>query len=378
MNSKLNFFGLAALLLCSSAFAEVPRGESQLAALRALKIDHGTITAVERDTTATKTIVKLVLNPAKGSNINVEVWLPGAEKWNARFLGLGNGGAAGKINPAGLRLQSDAGYVVATTDMGTAPNSDSGIGNEEVWKDFGYRATHLMTVVGKQIVKAHYGKDPELSYFSGGSTGGQQALQEAQRYPEDYDGIAAAVAAHCRTPLHAYFLWNDQILRKCPFTKSQDASVIAAANEYMASRKIPVAAGKFVSDPRCTAQDIEAVIALARKKDTTLTDEHAAALRKLFDGPRHAVTGERIFNGIPLGSSIEASHGHLYLFQWGLRQRQEAGGHQLRCGHRHLHRQARALSQRGEPRPQRLRQAWGQAHHDARHRRFRRALPCVH
>jgi len=308
--------GLVALLSCFSVFGDMPRNEGKLLALRALKIDAGTITTVERDATGTRTIVKLVLNPAKGSNIHVEVWLPDAEKWNARFLGLGNGGAAGKINPAGLSGMSAAGYAVATTDMGTAPNSDSGIGNEEVWKDFGYRATHLMTVVAKQIVKAHYGKAPELSYFSGGSTGGQQALQEAQRYPEDYDGIAAAVAAHCRTPLHAYFLWNDQILKKCPFTKSQDASVIAAANEYMASREIPIAAGNFVSDPRCTAQDIEAVIALARKKDATLTEEHGAALRKLFDGPRHAVTGERIFNGIPLGSSIEASHGHLYLFQW--------------------------------------------------------------
>lgn len=317
MNSKLTSIGLAALLSCFSAVGETSQVvDAKLTALRSLRIDAGTITTVERDSTATRTIVKLVLNPAKRSNINVEVWLPDADKWNARFLGLGNGGAAGKINPAGLASMSAAGYAVATTDMGTAPNSDSGIGNEEVWKDFGYRATHLMTVVGKQIVKAHYGKGPELSYFSGGSTGGQQALQEAQRYPEDYDGIAAAVAAHCRTPLHAYFLWNDQILKKGPFTKSQDANVIAAANEYMASREIPIAAGKFVSDPRCTAQDIEAVIALARKKDATLTDEHAAALKKLFDGPRHAVTGERIFNGIPLGSSIEASHGHLYLFQW--------------------------------------------------------------
>lgn len=317
MNRKMTSLSLAALLSCCSAFCQTsPAGDEELAALRALKIDAGTITTVERDATATRTIVKLVLNPAKGSNIHVEVWLPDAEKWNARFLGLGNGGAAGKINPGGLAGASAAGYAVATTDMGTAPNSDSGIGNEEVWKDFGYRATHLMTVVGKQIVRAHYGKDPELSYFSGGSTGGQQALQEAQRYPEDYDGIAAAVAAHCRTPLHAYFLWNDQILKKRPFTKEQDASVIAAANEHMASREIPLAAGRFVSDPRCTAQDIEAVIALARKKDATLTDEHAAALAKLFDGPRHAVTGERLFNGIPLGSSIMASHGHLYLFQW--------------------------------------------------------------
>lgn len=316
MNRKITSLGAATLLSFFPASAEKPAGDEKLTALRALKIDAATITTVEHDATATRTIVKLVLNPAKGSNIHVEVWLPDAAKWNARFLGLGNGGAAGKINPGGLAGMSGAGYAVATTDMGTAPNADSGIGNPEVWKDFGFRATHLMTVVGKQIVRAHYGRDPELSYFSGGSTGGQQALQEAQRYPEDYDGIAAAVAAHCRTPLHAYFLWNDQILKKCPFTKSQDASVIAAANEYMASREVPTVAGKFVSDPRCTAQDIEAVIALARKKDATLTEEHAAALKKLFDGPRHAVTGERIFNGIPLGSSIEASHGHLYLFNW--------------------------------------------------------------
>ncbi len=319
MNTKIASLTLAALLSCSPAFSEAKpllTGDERLAALRALKIDATTITQVERDTTATRTIVRLVIKPAKGSNINVEVWLPDADKWNNRFLGLGNGGAAGKINPGGLAGTSAAGYAVATTDMGTAPNPDSGIGNAEVWKDFGFRATHLMTVVAKQIVRAHYGRAPEFSYFSGGSTGGQQALQEAQRYPEDYDGIAAAVAAHCRTPLHAYFLWNDQILKKCPFTKEQDAHIIAAANETMASREIPVAAGKYVSDPRCTAQDIEAVIALARKKDATLTDEHAAALRKLFDGPRHAVTGERLFNGIPLGSSIEASHGHLYLFNW--------------------------------------------------------------
>lgn len=311
--------GLAVLLTCCPAFgrdAGESGSEQKLIALRSLKLDAATKVTVERDATATRTIVKLMLNPAQGSNIQVEVWLPDADKWNARFLGLGNGGAAGRISSAGLEKASARGYAVATTDMGTAPNADSGIGNPEVWKDFGYRATHLMTVVAKQVVRAHYGRAAEFCYFSGGSTGGQQALQEAQRYPEDYDGIVAYVPAHCRTPLHAYFLWNDQILQQCPFTKAQDAGVIAAANEYMASREIPVAAGKFVSDPRCTSQDIEAVIALALEKDATLTDRHAAALRRLFDGPRHAMTGERIFNGVPLGSSILSAHGHLYLFHW--------------------------------------------------------------
>ncbi len=313
MNPKIA--SLSAALL-SSVFAWGQSPDDRLATLKALKIEAATITQVERDAAASRTVVKLVLQPAKGSNINVEVSLPDAEKWNGRFLGLGNGGPAGKINSGILVGPSAAGYAVATTDMGTAPNPDSGVGNREVWKDFGFRATHLMTTAAKEIVRSYYGKAPEFSYFSGGSTGGQQALQEAQRYPEDYDGITAAVPAHCRTPLHAYFLWNDQILKKCPFTKEQEANVIAAANECLSAREIPLAAGKFISDPRCTAQEIETVIALARKKDATLTDDHAAALRKLFDGPRHAVTGERIFNGIPLGSSLESAHGHLYLFKW--------------------------------------------------------------
>lgn len=321
---KLKFAPLCAVVLSIGLAAD---GEERLAALRLLKVDAATVTQLTRDdspslpgkpgaTLPPRTILKLVLKPAPGSNINVEMWLPDAEKWNGRLVGLGNGGPAGHINSGVLAGPLAGGYAVVTTDMGTAPNPDSGNGNREVWKDFGFRATHLMTVAAKQAIQAYYGKAPELSFFSGGSTGGQQALQEAQRYPEDYDGIAAGVPAHCRTPLHAYFLWNDQILKKCPFTQTQEENVIAAGNEYMATREIPAIAGKFISDPRCTAKDIEAVIALARQKDPTLTEQHAEALRKLFDGPRHAVTGERIFNGIPFGSSLGTAHGHLYLFHW--------------------------------------------------------------
>lgn len=320
----------AMVAVTALSFCAYAGDEDMLEKLRKLQFENGEGTSIEYCTTSSLTddkgntrdnipprvIVKAGLSPVKGSNINVEVWLPDPAKWNGRFVGLGNGGAAGHINPMSLVGPLSGGSAVATTDMGTAPNSDSGIGNPEVWKDFGFRATHLMTVFAKQFVNTYYGKAPDYSYFFGGSTGGQQALQEAQRYPEDYDGILAGVPAHCRTPLHAYFLWNDQILRKCPFSESQQDTIIAAANEVMAPREIPQTAGKMVSDPRCSREDIEAVIALARQKDSTLTDAHAEALRNLFDGPKHALTGKRIFCGLPLGSSFNIAHGHLYLFRW--------------------------------------------------------------
>lgn len=326
----LQSLGLAALLSWSTAAAQdLPATTwspaEQQAKVRALSWEKGSTIEVRRvdagggsgkQGSSAYLIVRLHLHPAQGSNIQVEVWLPDAPQWNGRFLGLGNGGAAGKIGTAGLAKGVAESYAVATTDMGTAPSPDSGIGNREVWKDFGYRATHLMTIAAKQVIRTYYGREPAYSYFHGGSTGGQQGLQEAQRYPEDYDGIVAAIPAHCRTPLHAYFLWNDQILTKRPFTKEQEANVIAAGVEYMARWETPPVAGKFVSDPRRNKESIEAVIQLALQKDPSLTGEHAAALRKLFEGPRHAVTGQTIFSGVPFGSSISAAHGHLYLFRW--------------------------------------------------------------
>jgi feruloyl esterase len=51
-------------------------------------------------------------------------------------------------------------------------------------KDFGYRATHLMTVRGKEIVQAFYLQKAKTAYFFGCSTGGQNALMEAQLFRE--------------------------------------------------------------------------------------------------------------------------------------------------------------------------------------------------
>src|SRR5436309_1403555 len=79
--------------------------------------------------------------------------------------------------------------------IGTAPasggNGTALVGHPEKWLDFGSRSTHLMTVSGKILVQALYGQPPNYSYFTGCSTGGHQGLEEAQLFPNDYDGILA-------------------------------------------------------------------------------------------------------------------------------------------------------------------------------------------
>src|SRR4029453_2589223 len=123
--------------------------------------------------------------------IHIEVWMP-SSGWNGKFQGVGGGGFAGVIVYPALAAALHTGYATASPDTGHQGNTaECALGHPELVVDFGYRAIHEMTVKAKQITEAFYGEAPRESYFVGCSTGGRQALSEAQRYPEDYDGIVA-------------------------------------------------------------------------------------------------------------------------------------------------------------------------------------------
>ena len=136
--------------------------------------------------------------PTSDSDIKIEVWLPAAG-WNGKLQGLGNGGFAGMINSGELALAVKAGYAATATDTGHSGSpidATWALGHPEKVIDFGHRGNHEMTRVAKAVVQAFYGKSQQRAYFAGCSDGGREALMEAQRYPEDYDGILAGAPAN--------------------------------------------------------------------------------------------------------------------------------------------------------------------------------------
>lgn len=266
--------------------------------------------------------------PGKGSFIRSEIWLP--EEWNGIFVGLGNGGIAGGICYGALAEQVRGGYAAANTDMGTSRGYYlSGIDNPDVWKDFGWRSTHIMTVIGKALTVVCYGKSPCFSYFMGVSTGGQQALSEAQRFPDDYDGIIAAVPANNRIYLHTYFLWNYVHLRtrdgKRMFNCDEVSVVTRRAAEFFQMLGDGERGDGFVSFPWAGEDTVERFIAFLAVNHGDFTMEQLEALRKVYNGPINTVTGERIYNGMPIGSEIYGcgimdcsgdKPPHYYPFMW--------------------------------------------------------------
>ena len=128
------------------------------------------------------------LTPTPDSDIRVEIWLP-LSGWNRKVQAAGNGGLGGTIPYPALAAAVRAGYAAAGTDTGhVGGNADFVAGHPEKLVDFAYRAIHEMTVSAKAVVTAHYDARPVRAYFSSCSTGGRQALIEAQRYPEDSTG----------------------------------------------------------------------------------------------------------------------------------------------------------------------------------------------
>ena len=68
----------------------------------------------------------------------------------------GNGGAGGVISYPALAGGLQKGYATTNTDMGTSTTGldfSFGVGHREMVVDWGYRSTHLMTVVAKQIAQ---------------------------------------------------------------------------------------------------------------------------------------------------------------------------------------------------------------------------------
>jgi len=244
------------------------------------------------------------IHPTSDSDIRFEVWLP-TKTWNGKFHGVGNGGFAGSISHGGIAGAVRAGFAAASTDTGHG----AGQGIDATWAkghpekliDYGHRAVHEMTVKAKAIVQAYYGKPAQRSYFWSCSNGGRQALMEAQRYPEDYDGIVAGAPAHDFVRLLIGFAWNAQALAApgayIPPAKlpAIEAAVLAACD-----MKDGVEDGILGNPPECSFQP-RTLLCQGSETDACLTSPQVEALEKIYAGPKDA-KGRQVIPGFPPGA----------------------------------------------------------------------------
>jgi feruloyl esterase len=251
--------------------------------------------------------VALDLSTGTGSAIRAEVWLP-LEGWNGRLLGTGTGSYGGQVDYGQLEETITRGFAGVSDDMGTAPAKGMDgaplVGQPVKWLDFGHRAAHAAAVVAKQVSAAFYGRPAHHAYFMGCSTGGQQALSEAQRYPEDYDGVVAGCGAWDRIGVHASVVWMHRVLRaeQDALPTAETISLLHKATLAACGPRDGPAAAEYLLDPSRCAFDPGRLECKEAKGPACIPAAQVRALRALHAGPRNPRTGAVIYPGLPRGA----------------------------------------------------------------------------
>lgn len=240
------------------------------------------------------------LTPTADSDIKLEVWMP-LSGWNGRFKGQGNGGFAGYIAYGGLAASITQGYATASTDTGHSSEGAAwALGHPEKVVDYGYRGIHEMTVDAKTIVEAFYQAGPKWSYFASCSNGGRQALMEAQRFPDDYDGILAGAPANAWTKLLTLALHILQSFDPSGYIPASKVPVIGKAVLAGCDAQDGVTDG-VLNDPTQCHFHPETLLCRGADSDACLTASQVKSLRAIYGGLQDA-SGQQIFPGLLPGS----------------------------------------------------------------------------
>ena len=242
--------------------------------------------------------------PTSDSDIRIEIWMPLSD-WNGKLQGIGNGGFAGLIDYQQLGDALSKGYAATATDTGHSGNpvdAKWALGHPEKIVDFGHRGIHEMTRVAKEVLEAYYGKGPQYSYFAGCSDGGREALMEAQRYPQDFDGILAGAPANYWTALLTMAASDTKALTLDPASYIPPSKIpaIAAAVNAACDQKDGVQDG-VLNDPRKCQFDPAVIECKGGDSDKCLTAAETATLKKLYAGP-HDAKGKQVFPGFLPGA----------------------------------------------------------------------------
>jgi len=250
--------------------------------------------------------VSAISDPA----VKFEVWLPLSD-WNGKFQVVGNGGMAGTISYGAMGNALLRGYATASTDTGheAGPPFDASwaSGRKDLIQDFGHRALHLTTVHGKSAVEAFYRSAPAYSYYMGCSKGGQQGLMEAQRYPDDFDGIIAGNPANDWTRFYAgAHLWYSQAMLTdeeawIPPAKLQ---ALGDAVNQACDAQDGIRDGILMNPLACNFEPAELLCEAGTDSNSCLSDKQVTAVEKIWSGVTNS-RGELIYPGLVPGGEAD-------------------------------------------------------------------------
>jgi feruloyl esterase len=248
--------------------------------------------------------VSATARPTSDSEIKIEVWMP-MSGWNGEFRGTGNGGLGGNLSFGGMVRAMHGGFATAAENTGHEGGSSYALAHPEKIIDFGDRAAHEMTVTAKASIAAFYGSAPKFSYMDECGGGSIAALKEAQKYPQDYNGVVVGgFAAHLTHHTFAQ-MWIWQATHKDPDSQLTPSKLRLIHQAALAA--CDAADGVkdgVIENPTACKFDPALLECPGAENDTCITGGQVEAARKLYAGPRNPRTGDQIYSPLYPGSEL--------------------------------------------------------------------------
>jgi len=271
------------LVLLLAAQAAPPAKAADCTALKSLQLPDVTITDATPSGTSAIKVNHCLVEGVVGKEIRFRLLLP--DDWNRKFMMGGGGGFVGSLDNQAL-ASLNAGYATVGTDTGHQAGLTSAgwaLNNPERLLNFGHVAVHRVAEVSKTIISRYYAAPIARSYFNGCSNGGRQALMEAQRYPDDFDGIVAGAPAADFTGIGAQFIKDMQALFPDPKNLAPPftAEVMKGLESQIVEKCDAIDGVKdgLIDDPRKCRVDVST---LAR-----LTDDQKTVLKRIYGETRN-------------------------------------------------------------------------------------------
>jgi Tannase and feruloyl esterase len=226
-----------------------------------------------------------------------ELRLP-TSTYQDRYLQTGCGGNCGVVS-IGVSPSADTAAALTSNSFAVSTNNEghTATGRWDVWgaggaanplrTEFGYLADHENAVVAKAIITAFYGTPPAYSYFDGYSDGGRAAVQEAQRYPRDFNGIVAGAPAILIQDALVFFDYAAQHLLDSSGNQIFDQAAITALHNAAVAAcdgSDGVVDGQ-ISDPRLCHWDPAQIACTATLTTNCLTQQQVQAAGAMYKGP---------------------------------------------------------------------------------------------
>jgi len=239
--------------------------------------------------------------------IGFELWLPLQREWNGHLLTGGVGGQAGNFNYRELARAVSRGYAGASTDTGhKASDRHWLLGGSMRAANYAERANHLLAVKAKALIAGFYGKPVRRAIFSGCSGGGRQAMTEAQRYPQDYDGILAGAPGVNTPAMSARRMWEMiQHRRHAGLMSAADWSLVSRSGVAACDGDDGLRDG-LVANPAACRFDIAALQCRPGGTGQCLSPAQVAFARRIY-APLRDENGKRIDGGILPGIPVSAT-----------------------------------------------------------------------